>query len=68
MISMGSKGIKNHFGHMKTINQFIKNRQFFKTTLERDHQEKCDLVHTRYQVSGKLLLLKVLEDRARKGD
>ena len=31
--------------------QFIKNRQFFKITLERDLQEKCDLVHTRYQVS-----------------
>ena len=24
-----------HFGHMKTIHQFTKNRQFFKTTLEK---------------------------------
>ena len=34
--------------------QFIKNRQFFKITLERDYQEKCVTVHTRYQVSGKI--------------
>ena len=36
---------------MKTMYQFIKNRQFFKITLERDYQEKCVTVHTRYQVS-----------------
>ena len=35
---------------MKTMYQFIKNRQFFKITLERDYQEKCVTVHTRYQV------------------
>ena len=35
---------------MKTMYQFIKNRQFFKITLERDYQEECVTVHTRYQV------------------
>ena len=56
MIGRGRKGIKeksNYFGHMKTINQFTKNRQFFKITLKKSlfFQEECVTVHTRYQVN-----------------
>ena len=54
MIGRGRKGIKeksNYFGHMKTINQFTKNRQFFKITLKKSlfSRRVCDGPH---EVSG----------------
>ena len=43
---------ESHFGHMKTVHQFIKDRQFFKSTLERDHPR--NVRSGPHEVSGNL--------------